>query len=105
MPMENLAQGNFINLLSLQPPPAASLSPPTVISLAQLQARAPPLVSTGLRLAFEDQHQLQNHSQANPLLSSSLFPVLSDDLALQLNQHQDEFDRFLRAHVSFVSPL
>ncbi|XP_008788744.2 probable BOI-related E3 ubiquitin-protein ligase 3 [Phoenix dactylifera] len=97
--MESSAQGNSINdLLSLQPPPAASLSAPTVISLAQLQARPPPLVSTGLRLAFEDQHQLQNHNQANPLLSASLFPVLSDDLALQLNQHQDEFDRFLRAH-------
>ncbi|KAG1360910.1 BOI-related E3 ubiquitin-protein ligase 1 [Cocos nucifera] len=98
IPMESPAQGNSIDLLSLQPPPAASLSPPTVVSLAQLQARPPPLVSTGLRLASEDQHQLQNNSQANPLLSSSLFPVLSDDLSLQLNQHQDEVDRFLRAH-------
>ncbi|XP_010935032.1 probable BOI-related E3 ubiquitin-protein ligase 3 [Elaeis guineensis] len=98
IPMESSAQRNSIDLLSLQRPPAASLSPPTVISLAQLQARPPPLVSTGLRLAFEDQHQLQNNSQANPLLSPSLFPVLSDDLSLQLNQHQDELDRFLRAH-------
>lgn len=102
--MESPAPGDSVNLLSLQPPAAASLLPPTVISLAQLQAR-PPLVSTGLRLAFEGQHRLQSHNQANPLLSSSVFPVFSDELALQLNQHQDELDRFLRACVNFVSPL
>ncbi|KAG1359392.1 BOI-related E3 ubiquitin-protein ligase 1 [Cocos nucifera] len=96
--MASSAQGNFIDLLSLRPPPAASLSPPVVLSLAQLQAPPPPLVSTGLRVAFEDQHQYQNLNPCNCLLSSPLFsPVLSDDVAPQLNEHQQEFDRFLRA--------
>lgn len=78
-----------------------------MISLAQLHARPPPLVSTGHRVAFEDQQQYQNLNQGNPLLSSLLFsPVLFNDLAPQLNQHQQEFDRFLCMQVSFVvSPL
>ncbi|XP_008799430.1 BOI-related E3 ubiquitin-protein ligase 1-like isoform X2 [Phoenix dactylifera] len=97
-PMANAAQGNSTDLLSLRPPSAASLSPPTVISLAQLHARPSPVVSTGLRVALEDQQQYQNPNQSNPLFSSSLFsPVLSNDLTPQLNQDQQEFDRFLRA--------
>ncbi|XP_010941250.1 BOI-related E3 ubiquitin-protein ligase 1 [Elaeis guineensis] len=98
IPMASPAQGNTIDVLSLRPPPAASLPPLTVISLAQLRAPPPPLVSTGLRVAFEDQQQYQKLYPFNPQLSSSLFsPVLSHDLAPQLNQHQQEFDRFLRA--------
>lgn len=100
MPTVSPANGNSLNLLSLQPPTAPPLSSPAVISLAQLQARPPRPVSTGLHLAFEGRHQLQNLNQADPLLSSSLFSsVLSDDLTSLFNQHQDEFDGFVRAQV------
>ncbi|KAH7687487.1 E3 ubiquitin-protein ligase BOI-like protein [Dioscorea alata] len=93
--------GGTVSLFSLQPQPP----PPTVVSLAQLQIQrqhtpAPPIVSTGLRLAFEDQTTFVS-SSPSPSPSSSLPPLisslLSDDLAVQIKQHNDEIDRFLRS--------
>ncbi|KAG1362092.1 E3 ubiquitin-protein ligase BOI [Cocos nucifera] len=99
-------QQHPISLFSLQSqPPSTPLPPPTVISLAQLQSQTPPLVSTGLRLAFEDQqqqHQEQNQNQYNLLLSSSsssspFSSFLSEELAAEINQQKDEIEQFLHA--------
>ncbi|KAG9452491.1 hypothetical protein H6P81_005395 [Aristolochia fimbriata] len=85
-----------INIFSMQSQPP----PPTLISLSQLHNQQPGMVSTGLRLSFEDQqHQQQQQQQSSAVLNSS--PVfssfLSEDLAAQLRQQKDEIDQFLQA--------
>lgn len=68
-----------INLFSLQP------QPPTLINLSQLHnqhVHQPNLVSTGLRLAFNEQQQLST--------------LLSEDLTCQIKQQRDEIDQFLQ---------
>ncbi|XP_010933546.1 E3 ubiquitin-protein ligase BOI isoform X2 [Elaeis guineensis] len=96
-------QQHPMSLFSVQSQPCSTpLPPPTVISLAQLQSQTPPLVSTGLRLAFEDQqqqHQEQNQNQYNLLLSSSspFSSFLSEELAAEINRQKDEIEQFLHA--------
>lgn len=110
VPMAAPAQQNHpISLFSLQSQPCSTpLPPPTLISLAQLQSQTPPLVSTGLRLAFEDQQQHrqdqnQNQNQSNLFLSSSssssshFSSFLSEELAAVINQQKDEIEQFLHA--------
>ena len=97
--------GGTVSLFSLQPQPP----PPTVVSLAQLQIQrqpppAPPIVSTGLRLAFEDHSTFVSSSPPPPSSSSSSLPplissLLSDDFAAQIKQQNDEIDWFLRSQV------
>ncbi|KAM0935485.1 putative transcription factor C2H2 family [Dioscorea sansibarensis] len=93
--------GGTVSLFSLQPQPP----PPTVVSLAQLQIQrqpppAPPIVSTGLRLAFEDYSTFVSSSPPPPPPSSLpplISSLLSDDLAAQIKQQNDEIDWFLRS--------
>ncbi|KAJ0961771.1 hypothetical protein J5N97_029599 [Dioscorea zingiberensis] len=95
-----LQQGATIGLFSLQAQVPAPV--PAMMSLAQLQnqtqTQTPPLVSTGLRLAFEDQSQ--NQSQSNPYASSPssiISSLLADDLAALINRQGEEIDRLLRS--------
>ncbi|XP_008786211.2 BOI-related E3 ubiquitin-protein ligase 1-like [Phoenix dactylifera] len=105
VPMAAPAQQNHpISLFSLQSQPCSTPLPlPTVISLTQLQSQTPPLVSTGLRLAFEDQqqqHQEQNQNQYVLSSSSSSLPFssfLSEELATEINKQKDEIEQFLHA--------
>ncbi|XP_058104148.1 BOI-related E3 ubiquitin-protein ligase 1-like isoform X2 [Magnolia sinica] len=83
-----------INLFALQPPPH-----PTLVNLAQLQNQQQAVVSTGLRLSFEDHQQQQQQQQQMGLLlpSSNLSSVLSEDLSAQIKRQRDEIDQFLQA--------
>ncbi|XP_042474779.1 BOI-related E3 ubiquitin-protein ligase 1-like [Zingiber officinale] len=66
-------------------------SPPVIVSLAQLQSHPPPVVSTGLRLALEEQYQQQNQNMSNPLLCSS-----SSFLSCRIDQQKQEIEELLR---------
>ncbi|TVU28038.1 hypothetical protein EJB05_19560 [Eragrostis curvula] len=101
----------FVNLFTLQPQQSTSLFANTVAHF-QHQNRvssspspaATALVSTGLRLAFDEQQQQQLqqqecNKQMNALRyssSPSLFSSVSDELAAQVKQHDEEIDRFIR---------
>ncbi|XP_072986647.1 BOI-related E3 ubiquitin-protein ligase 1-like [Typha latifolia] len=83
-----MAHGHHVNhLFSLQ----SHQIPPLMMSLSQMQSQpsSSALVSTGLRLAFEDQQHNQSRIQSNP--------ILSDELAALINQQKEEIDRFLHA--------
>ncbi|CAL9758326.1 unnamed protein product [Musa acuminata subsp. burmannicoides] len=91
-------QSHPANLFSLH----GALPPPTLVSLAQLQSRPPPIVSTGLHLSFEEQHQQQNQKQSDPLTSSSscsILPssLLPEEIAPYINQEKDEIGKVLYA--------
>lgn len=89
-----------VNLFQLQ---SHRSPPPAVVNLAQLQNQQPSMVSTGLRLALEGQHQQQQQHQHHQqqigvfLPSSLLSSSLSEDLSAQIKQHKDEIDQFLQA--------
>ncbi|CAJ1943189.1 unnamed protein product [Sphenostylis stenocarpa] len=97
------AASNVINPFSLQS------QPPQLIHLSQLHNHQQNVVSTGLRLSFDDQQQQQqqrlqlhqNQSQHQLLLngshSSPFSSVLSQGLASQIKQQRDEIDQFLHA--------
>lgn len=78
-----------VDLLSLQ------CKRPSLMSLSDLNQQAPGTVSTGLRLAFEDEHgtSVPNTTKGD---SASIFSCLSDDLKMKLQQQRDEVDQFLR---------
>lgn len=100
-------------LMSMQSQPQ-----PQLIDLTQLhtsppsQQQPPNLVSTGLRLAFGDQHQHQ-HQQQHQLQqqqqqhhhhhslspqssqSSAFYSILTEDLATHIKQQRDEIDHLL----------
>ncbi|CAL9089843.1 unnamed protein product, partial [Musa textilis] len=81
---------------------SGALPPPTLVSLAQLRSRPPPIVSTGLHLSFEEQHQQQNQKQSDPLPSSSscsILPssLLPEEIAPYINQQKDEIGKLLYA--------
>ncbi|KAK7346797.1 hypothetical protein VNO80_21320 [Phaseolus coccineus] len=96
---------NLINPFSLQS------QPPQLIHLSQLQnhqQQQQNVVSTGLRLSFDDHQQQQqrlqlhqNQSQQQLLLhashSSAFSSLLSQGLASQIKQQRDEIDQFLQA--------
>lgn len=92
MPFANMALFQNQNRVSSSPSPAATA-----------------LVSTGLRLAFDEQQQhllqQQEGKQTNALRYSSppsLFASVSDELAAQAKQHEEEVDRFVREQVSWA---
>ncbi|CAL5432438.1 unnamed protein product [Camellia sinensis] len=79
---------------------------PQLIDLTQLhthQIQSPNVVSTGLRLAFEDQQQQQLQPQQQQQQrtlspqSSVLSSLLSEDFATQIRQQRDEIQQFLQA--------
>eukprot|EP00262_Sarcandra_glabra_P000230 TRINITY_DN10304_c0_g1_i1.p1 TRINITY_DN10304_c0_g1~~TRINITY_DN10304_c0_g1_i1.p1 ORF type:complete len:300 (+),score=15.05 TRINITY_DN10304_c0_g1_i1:124-1023(+) len=78
-----------INLFSLQTQP----SQPTIVNLAQLHNQNPSMVSTGLRLAFEDQ---QHHQNTNLFPSNMISSCLPEDFSAQIKQQRDEIDQFLQ---------
>lgn len=87
------------------------MQPHQLIDLTQLHTPPPPhpnvAVSTGLRLAFGDQQQLQHHHQQHSLSpqSSVVLSLLSEDFATQIKHQRDEIEQFLQAQVrtNFVS--
>ena len=98
----------YVNLFTLQPQQSTSFA-----NMARFQSQnrvssspspaATALVSTGLRLAFDEQQQQQQQQKQeskqmmNALshsASQSLFASVSDELAAQVKQHDDEIDRF-----------
>ncbi|CAL5054965.1 unnamed protein product [Urochloa decumbens] len=93
----------YVNLFTLQPQqqPVAQFQSQNRVSSSPSPA-ATALVSTGLRLAFDEQQQQQQQGskQMNAFRYSpspaSLFASVSDDLAAQVKQHDDEIDRFIR---------
>jgi E3 ubiquitin-protein ligase BOI-like protein len=119
------AKEEYVNLFTLQPQQSTLFA-----NMAHLQSQnrvssspspaATALVSTGLRLSFNEQQQQQQQQQQesskqmNALgysSSPSLFSSVSDELAAQVKQHDDEIDRFIREQVilapairSFSSP-
>lgn len=75
--------------------PAVVQPPPAMIGLSQLSSPPPPpptLVSTGLRLAIDEQNLMHQ-----PYSTTSAF--VSEDLAPQINQQKDEIEQFLLAQV------
>lgn len=105
------AKEEYVNLFTLQPQQSTSFA--NMAAHLQSQNRvssspSPALVSTGLRLAFDEQQQQQQQEskQMNALRyssSPSLFASVSDELAAQVKQHDDEIDRFIREQVNFPS--
>ncbi|XP_062222408.1 BOI-related E3 ubiquitin-protein ligase 1-like [Phragmites australis] len=98
------AKEEYVNLFTLQPQQSTSIA-----YMAHLQNQnrfssspspaATALVSTGLRLAFDGQQQQQESKQMNASCyssSPSLFASVSDELATQVKQHDEEIDRFIR---------
>ncbi|CAH9079994.1 unnamed protein product [Cuscuta epithymum] len=68
---------------------------PAVVDLTELPTSPPPppnVVSTGLRLAFGEQQQLQ-HRQHSPVF----FSALAEDLGNLIKQQRDEIELYLRA--------
>ncbi|KAF8768581.1 hypothetical protein HU200_007129 [Digitaria exilis] len=118
-PPPSAAKEEYVNLFTLQPHQSTSFanmaahfqSQNNRVSSSPSPA-ATALVSTGLRLAFDEQqqqHQQQQESkQMNALRyssSPSLFSSVSDELAAQVKQHDDEIDRFIREQVRFLFPI
>ncbi|WVZ23919.1 hypothetical protein V8G54_002463 [Vigna mungo] len=98
----NTTPSNLINPFSLQS------QPPQLIHLSQLHNHQQNVVSTGLRLSFDDQQQQQqkrlhlHHNHSQQLLlhashSSAFSSLLSQALASQIKQQRDEIDQFLLA--------
>lgn len=89
-------------------PPQAS----QLIDLSVLHNHQPNVVSTGLRLAFGEQHlqhpqqqqqqQNQQQQQQNQQQQLGVFSLLSEDFTAQIKHQRDEIDRFLRAQVPIL---
>ena len=109
------AKEEYVNLFTLQPQQSTSSFANVALFHNQSRVSSPAattaLVSTGLRLAFDEQQQLQQQEskQMNALRysssSPSLFGSVSDELAAQVKQHDEEIDRFVREQVSIFAPL
>ncbi|OEL36139.1 hypothetical protein BAE44_0002842 [Dichanthelium oligosanthes] len=105
-PAAAAAREEYVNLFTLQPQQSTSFAN---MAHFQNQSRvssspspaATALVSTGLRLAFDGQQQQQQHQESKQMnalrysSSPSLFGSVSDELAAQVKQHDDEIDRFI----------
>ena len=93
----------LVNLFALQPQQSTSF-----VNMAQLRNRvlaslscAPPastLVSTGLRLALDEQQQ-QEGKRLKTLCYSSSFAPFSDELARKMKRQDEELDRFIQEQV------
>ncbi|KAK2356436.1 SBP (S-ribonuclease binding protein) family protein [Trifolium repens] len=98
-------QNNVINHhFSLQ----QQSQPSQIIHLSQLHNhhQQPNVVSTGLRLSFDDHHQqqqrlqLQLHQQQQQQQgchSSTFLSLFSQELVSQMKQHRDELDQFIQS--------
>ncbi|KAG0534631.1 hypothetical protein BDA96_04G295900 [Sorghum bicolor] len=105
-PAAAAAKEEYVNLFTLQPQQSTSSFANVALFHNQSRVSSPAattaLVSTGLRLAFDEQQQLQQQEskQMNALRysssSPSLFGSVSDELAAQVKQHDEEIDRFVR---------
>lgn len=84
--------------------------PSQLIHLSQLHNHQQQnVVSTGLRLSFDDQQQQQQQTQQllqhqsqqqqHGCHSSAFLSLLSEGLASQIKQQRDEIDQFLQAQV------
>jgi len=114
-PAAAAAKEEYVNLFTLQPQQSTSSFANVALFHNQSRVSSPAattaLVSTGLRLAFDEQQQLQQQEskQMNALRysssSPSLFGSVSDELAAQVKQHDEEIDRFVREQVSIFAPL
>eukprot|EP01018_Ginkgo_biloba_P032506 Gb_20681 [translate_table: standard] len=69
---------------------------PSLMNLADLNQQAPGTVSTGLRLAFEDERANASAPNAARGDSGSPFSLISEDLMTKSQQQRDEIDQFLR---------
>ena len=84
-----------------------SIQSPALITLAQLQNQTyhppppPSLVSTGLRLSFEDSNQTLNQSQSQ----SQSNPFIQQDLAALINHQKDEIEQYLIVQVPKLAIL
>ncbi|KAL5206994.1 hypothetical protein ABZP36_031429 [Zizania latifolia] len=94
------AKEELVNLFTLQPQQSTSF-----VNMAQLRILASPsreratLVSTGLRLALDEQQQQQESKHLRALCypsSPSPFASFSDEIAGQLKRQDDELDRFIQ---------
>jgi E3 ubiquitin-protein ligase BOI and related proteins len=107
------AKEEYVNLFSLQPQQSTLFA--NVAQHFQNQNRvssspspaATALVSTGLRLAFDEQQQQEESKRMHNALryssSPSLFASVSDELAAQVKQNDEEMDRFVREQVILQS--
>ncbi|EMS51033.1 hypothetical protein TRIUR3_34175 [Triticum urartu] len=80
----------FLNMAQLHSSRVAASPSPAPASVTR--------VSTGLRLALDEQQQRQINSLCYPSSSSPLVPF-SDEFAGQMKQHGDELDKFVRDQV------
>ena len=89
-----------VNSFPLQPQPSQ------LIDLSVLHNHQPNVVSTGLRLAFGEQHlqhpQQQQQQQQNQQQQSAVLSLLSEDFTAQIKHQRDEIDQFLRAQVPIL---
>ncbi|CAN4127755.1 unnamed protein product [Withania somnifera] len=84
-------------LMSMQSQPQPQLIDLTQLhTLSPSQQQPPNVVSTGLRLAFEDQQQ-QHHHHHHSLSpqSSAFYSILTEDLATHMKQQRAEIDHLL----------
>jgi E3 ubiquitin-protein ligase BOI-like protein len=94
----------YINLFALhsqQPAPFYNMAQLQNSRVASSPSPAPPTrVSTGLRLALDEQQQRQMNSLCYAASSSpSPLGSFSDEFAGQVKQHGEELDRFIRDQV------
>ena len=80
---------------------------PILINLCDIHQQAPTIgpgivpnsvgvVSTGLRLAFEDEQINSSRSSATKGDEASTFHFLTDDITSQLQKQKEELDQFVR---------
>ena len=86
---------------------------PMLINLCDLHQQAPAtgpgivpnsvgVVSTGLRLAFEDEQINSSRSSATRGDAASTFHFLTDDITSQLQKQKEELDQFVREQVHML---
>lgn len=88
----------------------SSMQQSQLIDLTQLHSQPPPnVVSTGLRLAFNDQqqqhlqqqhhhhHQQQTHQHSLSPQSSVVLSLLSEDISSQIKHQRDEIEHFIQS--------
>uniref|UniRef100_A0A453PB02 Uncharacterized protein n=1 Tax=Aegilops tauschii subsp. strangulata TaxID=200361 RepID=A0A453PB02_AEGTS len=93
------AKEEYINLFAQQSAPFFNMAQLHNSRVASSPSPAPVTrVSTGLRLALDEQQQRQINSLCYPSSSSPLVPF-SDEFAGQMKQHGDELDKFVRDQV------
>ncbi|KAL5668927.1 hypothetical protein ACJX0J_021148, partial [Zea mays] len=93
-----------VSLFTVQPQQSTAFASVALFQTQNMVSSSPSpaataLVSTGLRLAFDEQQQQQESKQTDAFgypSSPSQSGSVSDELAAQVKRHDEEIDRFVR---------